>query len=133
MHAYSLDLRKRIVDAVNAGQSHQEVAKRFSLSRASVSRYVQLSKVRPSLAPKPLPGAKRRIPEIVMASLVERIAARPDTTLVEHQSWLLEQHHLTISLATVHRALCRSGFTYKKSRWLPPNETKTNGLPGVTV
>lgn len=37
--ALSLDLRVRVVAAVEAGASHREVGERFGLSAASVSRW----------------------------------------------------------------------------------------------
>jgi transposase len=130
MRAYSLDLRERIVAAVESGQSPEEVAERFAVSVASVYRYVQHSKQRASLAPKPPPGAKKKIPPSVLAALAERITQRPDTILIEHHAWLREKHQINVSLATVHRTIQRMGFTYKKSLLEPANATMRNADTG---
>lgn len=131
MRAYSLDLRERIVAAIESRQSPEEVAERFGVSVASVYRYVQHSKQRETLAPKPPPGAKTKIPGSFLAALAERIAQQPDAILAEHHAWLREAHEINVSLATVHRTIQRLGFTYKKSPLEPANETTRSGNAGT--
>lgn len=42
--AYSLDLRERIVRAVQQGMSQQQAAQQFTVSVASVERYLRLAR-----------------------------------------------------------------------------------------
>src|SRR5258707_125613 len=56
MQAYSLDLRQRVLDACQSGQSEKEVAARFALCLSSVQRYKRTQRATGSLAPKPWPG-----------------------------------------------------------------------------
>ena len=76
MNAYSQNLRKRIVKAVETSGNQTQVAITFHFSRSTIRRMLKLEKVDPSLADKPIPG---RHPEIaaqnypaVMALLQER-------------------------------------------------------------
>ena len=133
MRPYSLDLRERIVAAVQAGQNQSEVARRFALSASSVSRYVAQQNRCQNLAAKLPPGARRRLDESTLAALTERVQKQPDATLLEHQQWLHEEHRLDVSIATLHRSLLRAGFTHKKSQWLRLSETKPSALLGEPI
>jgi len=122
MRAYSVDLRERIVAAAKTGHSLRTVAQQFSVSAASVSRYIQQQKQRQTLAPKLPPGAKQRLSGEVLAALLCQVEQHPDQTVTELHQWLQMVHPATrVSRATVHRALVRAGITYKKSRWSPVN------------
>jgi transposase len=138
MRPYSLDLRERIVAAVSAGQNQSEVARRFALSASSVSRYVAQQRRCQNLAAKPLPGAKRRLDESTLAALTERVQKQPDATLLEHQQWLHEEHHLDISVATPSSlAACRFHAQKKSVVASERDETKRAAwradLQGVSV
>jgi transposase len=52
MSGYSVDLRQRIVSAVEEGISEAQAARTFSVSLSSVKRYVEKAGRRESLAPK---------------------------------------------------------------------------------
>lgn len=135
MRAYSLDLRERIVAAVREGHSLRTVARRFAVSAASVSRYGSRLERAHTLAPRPVPGARPRLGAATLSALQEHVQQRPDTTVTELHAWLRQEHPAagtSVSRATVHRALIRAGFTYKKSRWSPPNETRPSAPPGGT-
>jgi Transposase len=64
MNAYSEDLRKKIVEAVEKGMPKIEAAKTFGVGISSVKRYVAAAREGRSLAPKKRPGiqaqARRR-------------------------------------------------------------------------
>ncbi len=57
MKAYSVDLRERVVAAVNAGTAHAEIVRVFGLSLATIGRYVRLRRAGGALAAKRHPGA----------------------------------------------------------------------------
>ena len=72
--ALSLDLRVRVLAAVQAGASHREAAERFGVSAASVSRWRMREREHGDARPKALGGDRRskRIEahhEAVMAAL----------------------------------------------------------------
>src|SRR5437763_574188 len=55
MKAYSPDLRRKIVQAVDSGLPQQEVADRFGVSVATVERYLKLRRDTGRLEPRPIP------------------------------------------------------------------------------
>jgi transposase len=67
------------------------------------------------LAPKPVPGPVAVKTEAVMAALTERLAEHADATLDEQCSWWQGVSGVTVSTATMSRALTRLGHTRKKS------------------
>jgi transposase len=58
MNAYSEDLRRKIVEAVERGMPKSEAARTFGVGISSVKRYVATYREGRSLAPKKRPGSK---------------------------------------------------------------------------
>lgn len=125
MNAYSKDLRLKVIDAVERGVSRREVAELVGISLATISRYVKLKASGEDLAPKPSPGRTAKI----LASLAHRRALwrqleENDTaTLEEHREMFEKERGISVSVATMSRAVRKLGWTFKKDRWLPPRET----------
>ncbi len=116
MKAYSVDLRQRIVDAVDAGMPRREAARLFQVSAATIKRYLQRRRATGSLAPGRSPG---RTPEIAPAqypTLAAQVAAHPDDTLAQHAATWRAEQGAAVSLWAVGRALVRAAITRKKSR-----------------
>lgn len=110
MKPLSDDLRQRIHDACQAGDSTSEVAERFGVSTASVRRLKQRFRETGSIAP--LPGGRGSAPVLAAYEEALRQAARdhPDATPAEHRDRL----HLPASRSTVWRTLRRLGLSRKK-------------------
>jgi transposase len=115
MRAYSLDLRQRVITALEAGQSVAMVAERLSLSSRSVRRYRQQWRTQQTLEPQPRPGRHRKIPIDQEAMLLEQVEANPDATLREHRKQWHAQTGVWVSEATLCRALQRLQMTVKKA------------------
>jgi transposase len=119
MAAISMDLRVRIFEARQAGETTAEVADRFAVSPAFVRRLLQRHRETGSLAP----SAARRGPRPRLAGEADRIrdlaAAEPDLTPAEVRDRL----GLAAAPLTVWRMLRRLGLTFKKSRPGPPSKT----------
>ena len=130
MRAYSLDLRERIVRAVDEGQSQRAAARRFGVGVSSVKRYLQHRQRRGSLQRRPIPGGVRRIGRDQEVVLWARLEAEPEGTLAEHCAWWEQTQGQRVSIATMARAIGRIGWTRKKDRWVPPSATKRHGNSG---
>jgi transposase len=119
MAAISMDLRVRIFEARQAGESTAEVADRFAVSPAFVRRLMQRHRDTGSLAPK----ATRRGPQPRLAGQADELrklnAQHPDLTPRE----IRDRLGLPASALTVWRMLRRLGLTFKKSRCGPPSRT----------
>jgi transposase len=62
MKAYSLDLRKKIVESVRRGVSISETARRFGVNCSTVGRYLKRLDENDSLAPEKTPGSHPKWP-----------------------------------------------------------------------
>ena len=113
MRPYSTDLRERVVRAAQSGRPISEVARLFGVSVATIKRYQALVQTG-DLRPKPIPGRARHIGLDDQSDLARQLETRPDATLAEHCLAWQEGHGVRVSIATMHRAIRRLGFTLKK-------------------
>ncbi|HVI38375.1 MAG TPA: helix-turn-helix domain-containing protein [Gaiellales bacterium] len=108
MFALSMDLRQRVVAAVDAGMTQQQAAERFAVSVSSVERLVARRRRTGSLAPTVQrhgpPPLKRAG---LHAWLPARLEAAADATLAEHAAAFTTATGMTVSLATMSRAIAR--------------------------
>jgi transposase len=81
MNAYSLDLRKKIVEAKERSMPTVEVAKTFGVGVSTVKRYAATAREGRSLAPKKRPGSKPKMDEAAKRLLERDIQERPAATL----------------------------------------------------
>ena len=77
MKTLSMDLRLRILTAVDAGTSQSEAARRFAVSRSSVKRLLKQRREEGHVQPKPRPGLTPRIPPAQHALLASQMQAHP--------------------------------------------------------
>jgi transposase len=113
MSTYSMDLRERVVRAVDAGEGTQEqVAERFSVSSRWIRSLLALRAATGSIAPKPHRGGRKRL---ILGEAAESLRAAvreaPGATLAE----LREAIGFGGCLMTVWRAIERLMITRKKS------------------
>ena len=106
MRAYSMDLRERIVAAVDAGASQSQAAERFGVSLRTVERYLARRRVTGSLAATeqrhgPEPKQRRQL----QAWLPARLDAAADATLAEHVAAFVAAGGRRVSLASMSRAI----------------------------
>jgi transposase len=81
MNAYSEDLRKKIVVAVERGMPKTETARTFGVGISSVKRYVATYREGRSLVPKKRPGSKPKLDEHARRLLESHLEERPAATL----------------------------------------------------
>ena len=118
MDAYSLDLRKKIVEAKERGMPTSEVAKTFGVGLSTVKRYAATARQGRPLAPKKHPGSKPKIDEGARRLLEADLEERPAATLPERREFLRRTCGVSVSDSTVSRMLKRLGWTRKKDRWV---------------
>ncbi len=123
MRAYSFDLRERIVRAVQAGTPQAAVAERFGIGLATVERYLRRARSG-QLAARRSPGRPAVIGPAAEPALRAQLAAAPDATLAEHCTRWAETQGTSVSLATMHRAIVRLGWTRKKRSSMPASRTR---------
>jgi transposase len=127
---YSVDLRERLLRAIDAGLSQAEAARLFGVGTATIARWRQRQREHGSVAPQPRPGRPRRIGRAQERALLTQVRALPDATLREHcAQWEAEQG-VRLSESTMSRALARLGWPLKKSRSKPANGMKPSAPTG---
>jgi transposase len=115
MAAYSEDLRRKIVDAVERrGMGQSQAAHTFDVSLSSVKRYVRKSRQGRSLSPGKAPGKRPKIDERARKLLEEDLRERPFATLRERCEYLRAVAGLEVSRSVVCRTIKRVGSTRKK-------------------
>lgn len=114
--AYSLDLRERVLQAIAAGLAPSEIERTLGISRRTLRRWQHRHAAGESLAPGQSPGRSRKIAPNQEAALREQVATRPAATLAAHCTQWAHDQQVSVSQATMCRALARLGWTLKKSR-----------------
>jgi transposase len=84
MKAYSIDLRERAVCSVENDEcTIPEAARRFTVSEASLERWLAQYRATQSCAPRPHAGGVRRALAAAEAEIRAAIQEQPDATLQE--------------------------------------------------
>lgn len=118
MKAYSMDLRRRVLAACDAGRPTLTVARTFDVSPAWVRRLKQHRRERDGdIAPRP--GGGSRGCKIDRGRLAELVKQQPDATLAE----LRDRLGVAVTPWAVGLALRQLKLTYKKRRFTPPSRT----------
>lgn len=115
MRAFSIDLRQRIVDALQSGQTRTKVSERFGVSLATVDRFAKLWREQKQLSPRPITGRPRAIQGPAQEVLQTLITTQKDVTLESLSKALEEQTGKKISLSALQRNLVWLGYSHKKS------------------
>jgi transposase len=111
--AYSLDLRERVVAAVEAGQSCRAVAKTFMVSVASVVKWSQRQRRSGSPAAQPVGGRRAYAVAKEREWLLARVKEKPDLTL-RALLFELKDRGMVVSYYALWHFLQHEGITFKK-------------------
>lgn len=111
---YSLDLRERVVKAIESGETRVSVSQRYDISRRTVGRYIRLRHAKGTLEPKQLGGYKGYALAGHEALISGWIAACPDMTLKEIGNRLRDEE-LEVCQTAIFSFLRHLDLTYKKN------------------
>ena len=119
----SVDLRERVVAAVDGGLSRRKAAERFGVSISSAIRWTSLRRRTGDVRPKRLGGDKRsaRI-EAHAPVILDLVEAQGDITLAELRTRLAEQG-VAVAVSTLWRFFRRHRITLKKRPGTRPSRT----------
>ncbi|HEX6293349.1 MAG TPA: IS630 family transposase [Herpetosiphonaceae bacterium] len=112
--ALSVDLRQRVVAAIDDGLSCRRAAERFGISAASAIRWRSRLKEAGDVVPK-RPGGDRRSQRIEAHSqlILDAVTVKADITLAELQE-LLKRRGISAGIASLWRFFQRRKITLKK-------------------
>ena len=116
MAAYSLDLRQRIIDAVEKGdRTKREIAAIFDIHESFIYKLLRQQRERGDIAPLPHGGGAAAIlQEEHLLLLTDLVAAAPDATLEELRAQMQKKGRVAASLATIWRGLEALELSRKK-------------------
>ena len=119
--ALSVDLRKRVLAAVEGGASCRQAAARFGVSASSAIRWHALSRTVGDATPKPQGGDRRSgTIEAHAAVILGALERKPDITLADLRAELAGQG-IGVSVAGLWRFFKRGRITLKKRLGMPPS------------
>lgn len=112
----SLDLRQRVIAAIEAGMSCRTAAARFGIAPSVAVKLRRLWLETGSVVPRAL-GSDRRSGRIEAAgpAILAMVAEMPDITLIEIAGRLEREHGERFAPPTVQRFFRRHGWSFKKS------------------
>lgn len=119
MNAYSLDLRLKVLDAVDRAIPRKEVGGREDLRRLDAhpgERYLRRRREGAGLDPGSSPG---RTPSICASveqrrMLWKQLEGNDDATLEDHCELWEKKRKVKVSVSTMSRAVRKLGWTFKK-------------------
>jgi transposase len=116
MKAYPIELRQRIVDAVDRQfGTIEQIAKIFEVTERYIYQLLALRRETGALSPRPHGGgAKAKLDGRRLQKLAELSAAQPDATLRELRERLNRRQRTKLSISTVFRGLNKLDQTQKK-------------------
>ena len=111
--AYSLDLRERVICALNNGDSCRVVAARFDVAVSSVVKWSQRYRATGSVAAGKMGGHRPVLLEPHRDFIIERLKQTPHLT-VNNLLEELSRRDVHVCRDTVWRFLRREGLSFKK-------------------
>lgn len=113
MKAYSIDLRTKVVAAIERGEPRATAAATFGVSRATIMRWLRRHRAG-TLKPRPIPGRPARLSAALATGLEAQLRARPDATVAEHCVAWEQMTGQAVRPTTLRRAVARLSCTHKK-------------------
>ncbi|MCC8939587.1 transposase [Bradyrhizobium sp. Arg62] len=119
--ALSVDLRQRVVAAIDGGLSCRQAAERFGVSAASAIRWRSRLKEVGDIVPKRQGGDRKSQRIEAHAQLIlDAVTANPDITLAELRE-LLKHRGISAGIASLWRFFQRRKTHLKKRQRTPPS------------
>jgi transposase len=119
MKAYSEDLRRKIVDAIERGMPKAQAARMVGVGVSTVKRYATKAQRGEPLKPGKAPGKRPKMDEKVSKLLEEDLKEHPFATLRERCEYVEAISGVSVSRSTMCRAIARIGSTRKKGGEAP--------------
>ena len=113
--ALSMDIRKKVMKAIEGGMSRRRAAPRFDIGPATAVRWAKRVEITGDVAPLKMGGDHRsqRI-EAHADFILGQFKKKPDLTLMELREKIRERHGLSFGYGTLWRFLARHRITRKK-------------------
>lgn len=118
---YAQDLRDRVFAAADAGQPVGRIAEALFVSISYVSKVLGRRRKTGETAARPQRCHVPRKLTDHFAAIEQQVKARPDATIAELRTWLLETHKVSASSTLIWETLADLKLTLKKRPCTPLN------------
>jgi transposase len=125
-HAYSIDLRKRVFEAYEKGQSIPKICKLFSISKVTCYRWIRAKKTRNTLEPikqRHVGHSHKLVPE-----QYEEFIKFVNSNIGLNSKQLAAKWGRGMTPKTMRCWMKKFGFTRKKNIFYIKNEMKQNEI-----
>jgi transposase len=131
MKAYSLDLRQKVIEAIDHGMAtYAKIAATFGVSESFLYKLLRQRRATGEIAPLPHGGgATAKLDAEKLRALADLVAEQPDATLEELRQRLGRRQKVRVSLSTVWRGLEQLELTLKKRPAAPERPALKSGRP----
>jgi transposase len=118
MKTYSLDLRQRLVDAVDDGiDTYGEIAEEFGVHESYIYKLLRQRRDLGHIVPLPHGGgAQLKLDDKALNTLTELVKQEPDMTLDELRLQLRKKTKINVSVSTIWYGLEKRDLSVKKRR-----------------
>lgn len=120
---YSMDLRERVIGAIESGMSTHQAAARFDVGIATAGAWARLKRSKGDVSPARQGKPKGSVLDCHADFIFGLIEETPDITLEEIAARLLEERGLGVVATAVWKFLDRHDMTHKKR---PPTRASKN-------
>ena len=120
---YSMDLRERVIAAVEGGLSTRKAAARFSIGIATAGAWARLKRSTGAVSPAPQGKPKGSVLDAHAGFIFGLIGKAPDITLEEIAERLAEERAVEVVSTAVWKFLDRHGQTHKKRPPMPASKS----------
>ena len=120
---YSMDLRERVVTAIEDGMSTRQAAKRFSVSISAAGAWARLKRATGSVHPAKQGKPKGSVLDAHADFILGALQETPDTTLDEMVERLRDECGVRVVCTAVWKFLDRRQQTHKKRPLTPASRS----------
>ena len=120
---YSLDLRERVVAALEGGMSTGQAAARFSIGKATAGAWGRLKRSQGDVRPAKQGKPKGSVLDAHEAFILGALQDKPDTTLEEMVERLAAECSVRVVTTAVWKFLDRRALTHKKRPLMPASRS----------
>ena len=120
---YSMDLRERVIAAVEGGMSTHQAAARFSIGVATAGAWARLKRSTGEVKPAKQGKPKGSVLDAHAGFIFDLIDKAPDITLEEIAERLAQDRAVKVVSTAVWKFLNRHGMTHKKRPLMRANRS----------
>jgi transposase len=121
--AYGIDLRQRVVDAIEDGLTHRQAAARFRVAVSTAGNWHRLWRATGSARPGKQGQPRHSKLDAFEAQILAMVAENKDIALYEIADRLAEQYGVRAAPSTVWHFFDKRSITFKKRRRMPASSS----------